>query len=446
MKKRVAIHGSICFYGSMSTMKSRIAIVALFLSCCCWSSGQAQLFHDDYDCNDGFELAVLDFYADANAEQNGWTLVCDDNAEKVWDISVGSLTQAEGTWLSDSSCIATTATCTFTFLDQAEDGLAGEGFLAFRYGATTLAVAEYGAAVVFSDLTACFGPACDEVPLEVADEQQEAQTTQEQEDTQANDEQEGTGQDAGVFCTDEEEEVAFDIVLDENPLDNGWSLACDNGAILWDVAPGSIADATGEWVTESACVAKTVTCTFLLTDASGDGLTVNGFYALRYGATTVAASEYGEAVVFAEEVFCFGPDCQQPALEDLDEQEDVAETDTTDSNAADGNNEGDTVGTNDTDETGTDDVRDSVKIDVAAPTTVEEHKMSTAALIGAVIGGAAGLLIVLVVGLMIWRKRSMSTVIDIYANKSDDGTDSHAGSHTDTGRNEARRGVTISRV
>ena len=430
----------------MSTMKSPIRFVALLVSC--WSSGNAQLFHDDYDCNDGFELAVLDFYTDANAQQNGWSLVC-DNGEKVWDIQVGSLTHAEGSWLTDSSCISTTSTCSFTFEDEAEDGLTGEGFVAFRYGATTLAVAEYGASMVFSDLTACFGPACDEIPLEVADEQEEAQTTQEEDDTQGNDQQDGTGQDTGVSCSDEEEEVAFDIVLDENPLDNGWSLACDNGDILWDVAPGSIADSTGEWVTESACVAKTLTCSFLLTDASGDGLTVNGFYALRYGATTVAASEYGEAIVFAEEVFCFGPDCKQPALEELDENdpsetEAVVETDPTDSNAGSSNGEGSTAG--DIDTTGTDDVNDSVKVDLAAPTAVEESKISTAALIGTVLGGVVGLCIVVVVGMKVYRKRFGPSVVDIYADKSDDETDSHAGSHTDTGRTKTRRVASLSRV
>ena len=433
-------------------MKNISAIVALLI--CCWSS-HAQLFHDDYDCDEGSDLAVLDFFTDTSAQQNGWTLVCDSGG-KVWDIQVGSLINAEGSWLTESSCIVTTTTCTFTFLDQGEDGLTGEGFVAFRYGATTLAVAEYGAAMSFSELTACFGPACDATALEVVEEQ-EAQIPEEKFSDQANDEQEDIGRDTGVFCTDEEEEVTFDIILDENPLDNGWSLACDNGDVLWDVAPASIVNTTGSWVTESACVATSLTCSFLLIDASGNGLTANGFYALRYGASTVASSEYGEAVVFSEEVFCFGPGCQKPLMEVFEENAETVsgETDdTTDSEEADdGDSNADTGASdtghgsaNDANDTGNDDVNDSIKIAPVARAAVNERKISTATLIGSVLGGVAVLFCIVVVSLMIYRKRSMETLIDIYANKSSDGTDSQAGSHTDSALNEALRGVTLARV
>ena len=330
----------------------------------------------------------MDLYTDANAEQNGWSLECD--GAPVWDIGVGSLVGEnfdEGMWLTDSSCISLQSTCTFTFFDLAGDGLTGDGFFAFRYGATTVALDEYRSDKAYTSQSACFGPACAEQPLERAeDEEQQQQQQTEQPVDAATDET----QDEELFCSDDEEEADFDIILDESPQDNGWLLVCD-GVTIWEVYPGSLTDPFGTWISEKACVARTATCEFTLTDTAGDGLTANGFYALIYGATTVAASEYGSAVSFDEMVHCFGPQCNEVPLElqPMDR-----------SNSGNGSSNEDDVA-----RTGGEIVLDD---------DPQEETNKAAVVAGSVVGGVAAILLILI---LIWliiqcKKKKQSAVHD----------------------------------
>jgi len=363
-----------------------------------WSGHAQPIFHDEFDCAEGQEAAVLDVYTDANAEQNGWSLECD--GAPVWDIGVGSLVGEnfdEGIWLTDSSCISLESTCTFTFFDLAGDGLTGDGFFAFRYGATTVALDEYRSDKAYTSQSACFGPACadgDEQPLERAEDEEQQQTDQPVgAATNENQEEE-------LFCSDDEEEADFDIILDESPQDNGWLLVCD-GVTVWEVYPGSLTEPFGSWISEKACVARTATCEFTLTDTAGDGLTANGFYALIYGATTVAASEYGTAVSFDEMVHCFGPQCDEVPLElqpmDSQDRSDNGDGSSNEDNVADG-------------------------VEIALDDDPQEETNKAAVVAGSVVGGVAAILLILI---LIWliiqcKKKKQSAVHDDCAKQQEE--------------------------
>eukprot|EP00977_Amphora_coffeiformis_P000229 scaffold75_cov165-Amphora_coffeaeformis.AAC.5 len=367
-------------------MKKYLLILAVFDSFC--HGTRAQL-HDDDFCFDGSELAVLDFFTDSHSEQNGWSLVCDGN-ELRWDIKVGTLKKDTGSRLTESSCIPKTTSCSFTFLDAGGDGLAGEGFLTFRYGATTHAIVNYGESISFSEISACFGPRCNGIPLAVADAG-DKQGTPEKTDVKENQEAPGkSGEDDhqfendGIFCRDDEKNAALDILLDENPLEIGWSLVCDS-EVHWTVAAGTIDNKGGSWISENTCVPNSQTCTFILTDTTGDGLSSKGYYALRHGATTVTASAYGSATPFSEKVSCFGPNCTQPPLEQIQDESDASnmntETTITESQNFE-QDERESVARKKEDE-----VTDSVD---AAMKTREDASRNNFAIIAAVLGGIAG--------------------------------------------------------
>lgn len=175
---------------------------------------------DDYCEGNHEEMAVLDFLLDSNPEETGYKLVCDhrnedDKTEQVtvWDVEVGSLDPiAKETWVYDNTCVSKRSTCVFTVYDGSGDGLLGDGWFALRYGATTVAVSNYqGDNDPFTTDTYCFGPNCDTLPLERAEDQQQ----QDEEEEEAGDnevavddedeEQEGGEEDAAA--NDEEEVV-----------------------------------------------------------------------------------------------------------------------------------------------------------------------------------------------------------------------------------------------
>ena len=335
-------------------------------------------------------MAVLDLFTDSNSEQNGWSLICDGD-ELVWDIQIGTLRQDEGSWLTESSCIPKTKSCSFTFVDAGEDGLTGEGFLTFRYGATTLAVAEYGKGIPFSMLSACFGPMCNETPLEVAD-------AEDAEDGLVEAPAEEMQDDDGIFCLDDEKHVAFDILLDENPLETGWSLVCDDDQVFWNVAAGTIADKAGSWITENICVPNSQTCSFILTDTTGDGLSSKGYYALRHGATTVAVSGYGSATPFSEKSFCFGPDCTQLPLEQIQDEPNASNestiTDANDSGNAE-TSESENVKEDDKDHDVANeehDVSDSLDVELEIR---EDERLDKSSIVAILLGGTMGFFCIL---------------------------------------------------
>lgn len=66
--------------------------------------------------------------------------------------------------------------------------------------------------------------------------------------------------DDGVFCLDNEENVSFDVLLDENPVGIGWSLVCNGDDVIWNVAAGTIAaDIAENKITENTCVPNSQT-------------------------------------------------------------------------------------------------------------------------------------------------------------------------------------------
>lgn len=292
-------------------------ISLLFCLGCNISLGRAQIWlHNDYECLDGSDTAVLEFFADANSQQNGWTMVCD--GETVWDVPVGSLTQGAGSWISESSCVSKESLCYFTFLDANDDVLAGDGFIALRYGATTIAVAKRGDDAAFAKLTSCFGPGCVDKPLE--------DTQEEDDDTMTEGFDEPKFDEKNKKCKQDEEEVIFEMLLDDSPKEYGWSLTCE-GKIMFERMPGSIGNAPGSWITDTTCVPSTMTCTFVITDIEGDGIGTEGFYTLHHGATTLAASDFGSVIPFTSSIFCFGPDCSELPLERDEDVTDVNESD-----------------------------------------------------------------------------------------------------------------------
>jgi len=130
------------------------------------------------------------------------------------------------------------------------------------------------------------------------------------------------------YCADDEEQAVFDLYLDSTPDETGWKLVCDddNGNAVWDSPVGSLSlDLANSWVSETACISKESTCTMTIYDGAGDGFAEDGWYALRYGATTVAVYNYqGENEPFSEDTFCFGPECEELPLERAEDQEQQA--------------------------------------------------------------------------------------------------------------------------
>jgi hypothetical protein len=244
------------------------------------------------DCDDGEKELSLEVHLDANPEQTGWTLVCD--GVDVWNVPTGSLQVQEV--VVETACVSSaTALCELKLFDSNEDGFDAEGWYSFTYGATTVAVSDFGQANSFSELQFCVGTECGQDPLEDGLEETEEIEVLE--------------------CEDDEEMVAWDFLLDGKPEETGWNLICDGDA-SWNVPAGSYSgDSANSWVTQKMCVMKNVAlCTLTLSDTAGDGLDEDGWYSLTFGAKTIAVAsrgEDGEANTFSEASFCFGTECNK---------------------------------------------------------------------------------------------------------------------------------------
>jgi hypothetical protein len=125
--------------------------------------------------------------------------------------------------------------------------------------------------------------------------------------------QDGTGS----ACPTGQDYAVLDVQVDEHAAETGWSLICD-GVTVWDVSVGDLSDqAPGSWIHSEYCpVAITNIYNFTIIDQGQDGFTGDyGYFALKYGAQTIATSDYGTYNPFSQLKYCFGPTCDIPPLE-----------------------------------------------------------------------------------------------------------------------------------
>jgi len=243
---------------------------------------------EEEGCTSEEEEAAFTIVLDAHADETGWKLLCDDAI--VWNAPVGSLSDPEGSFITQTACVAKASTCEFTLIDTAGDGLVGDnGWYVLTYSATTIAVSSEEESTDFTERSYCFGVECNEPPLEVDDEDDE-QT-------------EG--------CASDDEEATFTIVLDANSDETGWSLDCDD-INIWNAMPGFLSDPAGTTIAQTACVSPTSLCEFILMDTAGNGLSEDvSSYTLTYGSTTIASSSDEDTAEFTERRYCFGTGCEQ---------------------------------------------------------------------------------------------------------------------------------------
>jgi hypothetical protein len=109
-------------------------------------------------------------------------------------------------------------------------------------------------------------------------------------------------------CNNNENLVAFDLLLDDHPEETGFALTCDS-VDVWYVKPGAYKTRSMEWITQRACVPTNVkTCTLTIVDTNGDGLNGDGWYSLEVGKTSVAIYDQS---TFSTKSYCFGSKCNQ---------------------------------------------------------------------------------------------------------------------------------------
>ena len=150
---------------NMNRLTLSIVIVVLLNTLC--SFGQSNT-----ECSNDEVLAVLEIQLDDNADETGYTLLCDN--EMIWNVPIGGLSdQPAGLFKIERSCIRSDVLiCNFTLSDNGRDGITGSenGFLTLSYGAATVAYLEYGKVAPFKEFSFCFGPACDSPMIEELDE------------------------------------------------------------------------------------------------------------------------------------------------------------------------------------------------------------------------------------------------------------------------------------
>jgi hypothetical protein len=117
-------------------------------------------------------------------------------------------------------------------------------------------------------------------------------------------------QEQQVVCGANEAKMVFDLLLDSHPEEISFSLTCDKVKVF-HVSKGSLQGRPSEWISRQYCASTAVKdCTLTITDASGDGLTDNGWYSLVWGATPIAIYD-GSA--FSSKSYCFGSSCSSQA-------------------------------------------------------------------------------------------------------------------------------------
>lgn len=136
----------------------------------------------------------------------------------------------------------------------------------------------------------------------------------------------------GEPCKD----VTLILLMDAYPNEIGYTLVCNKRkTVLWNVTEGSLLQYNAfEIMFETAlCVQTTSTCTFTITDSTGDGLTTvendrpAGYFAILYGNATIASYDGSHGYpdsYFKKLSYCFGPYCSK-----YDHNEDTDDTDDT---------------------------------------------------------------------------------------------------------------------
>jgi hypothetical protein len=150
-------------------------------------------------------------------------------------------------------------------------------------------------------------------------------------------------------CLLNQEIATLELQLDNNSHETGWSLICD-GVTIWNVPIGSLVNQPpGTWMHEHSCLDSNVNvCNFTIADRGQDGFTGEyGFFSLIYGATTVAASRYGETAPFGEQTYCFGTGCNKPPIENDEDETSLEWVSTVVTKPSPNNTEGDTSEEND---------------------------------------------------------------------------------------------------
>ncbi len=150
---------------NMNRLTLSVVIVALLNTLCSFGKSNTE-------CSNNEVLAVLEIQLDDNADETGYTLLCDN--EMIWQVPIGGLSdQPAGTFKIERSCIRSTVSiCNFTLSDDGRDGITGSenGFLTLSYGAATVAYLEYGKDAPFKEFSFCFGPGCDSPMIEELDD------------------------------------------------------------------------------------------------------------------------------------------------------------------------------------------------------------------------------------------------------------------------------------
>jgi hypothetical protein len=234
------------------------------------------------DCAADTQLVEFFIQLDQDSNQEtGWTLQCDH--EEIWNVPIGYLEETknfrENNQMLVSTCVDATKTCDFTIQDSYGDGLVeGDGYFYLRYGATTVASYDMSQGM-FAELSYCFGPDCNQAPLEDSDE-----------------------------CA----KIYLSIGLDANPDDISYQVECNDEVVLqgpWGEPKGSF-----DMIEEETCMPLSSCCKFTVTDSRGDGLTAvsggdYGWIYLEYGLDQVFGYSGDDDGAFTAETVDFGYGC-----------------------------------------------------------------------------------------------------------------------------------------
>jgi len=235
------------------------------------------------DCNSGQKL--VEFFIELDQDSNhetGWTLQCSET--EVWNVPVGILeetkdTRLNGNQILQSACVDDTETCEFIIRDSYGDGMVeGNSFFYLRYGAATVASYKMSDGE-FSEKVYCFGPNCNQYPIEVKDE-----------------------------CA----RLYLAIGLDANPQELSYNVECNDEVVLQ--GPWGEPKEPFESLEEETCMPMNSCCKFTVTDSGGDGLTATqggdyGWIYLEYGMDKVFGYTSDDDGAFSQDGTDFGYGC-----------------------------------------------------------------------------------------------------------------------------------------
>ena len=198
------------------------------------------------------DMLVWEVLLGANPDQTSWSLDCDGDA--VWNVPAGTYASAD-TWVSQSTCLSTTATtCTLTVAHAM--GLQ-DTWYSLTLGAQTIGTSS--SASTATEQSFCMGPFC-EAPTPTCDE------------------------------------LWLEMELDDRPLETRMEVVCSN-ALSWAVDGTDIAF---DWIYKDDCIDSTACCQLTVSDSGGDGISsgnvylqVNGEVVFYYDDTDSTFSEIG---------------------------------------------------------------------------------------------------------------------------------------------------------